>query len=109
MIGLWKGAYYMIKLRFCSDTKHDVCAFLEKRFQKDVEKWIEEQCTGLLFDSMDYPCDMAFCYDCYFVCEGAEEQAILQMKQIWCDTALEKEHIFLEIYKINEVWEEEKV
>ena len=68
---------------------------MEKPFQKDVEKWIEEQCIGLLFDSMDYPCDMAFCYDCYFVCEGAEEQAILQMRNTGVRLHWKKNNIFL--------------
>ncbi len=32
----------MIKIRFWSDTKQDVCAILEEEFQKDVEQWIQK-------------------------------------------------------------------
>lgn len=63
----------MIKVQFFTDAR-DVCSIIEGRVTDgvEVEDWILQHIDGISFDSMDYPCDMDYCYDCYFL-NGADE------------------------------------
>lgn len=63
----------MIKVQFFTDAR-DICSIIEGRVTDgvEVEDWILQHIDGISFDSMDYPCDMDFCYDCYFL-SGADE------------------------------------
>ena len=54
----------MIKVRFYTDDR-DVCSIMEENLTGGIES----------FDSMDYPCDMEFCYDCYFQSDADELKA----------------------------------
>lgn len=66
----------MIKVRFYTDHR-DVCSIMEENLTGgiEIENWLMQRIDGISFDSMDYPCDMEFCYDCYFQSEADEWKA----------------------------------
>lgn len=57
----------MIKVRFLTEAR-DICSIIEKNVTNgiEIEDWLMGHVDGISFDCMDYPCDMEFCYDCYF-------------------------------------------
>lgn len=66
----------MIKVRFYTDDR-DVCSIMEENLTGgiEIEDWLMQRMDGISFDSMDYPCDMEFCYDCYFQSDADELKA----------------------------------
>lgn len=66
----------MIKVRFYTDDR-DVCSNMEEKLTDgiEIEDWLMQHIDGIFFDSMDYPCDMEFCYDCYFQSDADELKA----------------------------------
>lgn len=58
----------MIKVRLLTNESHDVCAIIENSITNgiEIEEWIVKNIEGISFHCMDFPCDMEFCYDCYF-------------------------------------------
>lgn len=66
----------MIKVRFYTDDR-DVCSIMEEKLTGgiEIEDWLMQRIDGISFDSMDYPCDMEFCYDCYFQSDADEWKA----------------------------------
>lgn len=66
----------MIKVRLYTDGR-DVCSIMEERLTGgiEIEDWLMQHIDGLSFDSMDYPCGMEFCYDCYFQSDADELKA----------------------------------
>ena len=70
----------MIKVRFYTDNR-DVCSIMEENLTGgiEIEDWLMQRMDGISFDSMDYPCDMEFCYDCYFQSDADE----LKVREIY--------------------------
>ena len=66
----------MIKVRFYTDDR-DVCSIMEEKLTGgiEIEDWLMQRIDGISFDSIDYPCDMEFCYDCYFQSDADELKA----------------------------------
>ena len=66
----------MIKVQFYTDNR-DVCSIMEEKLTGgiEIEDWLMQRIDGISFDSMNYPCDMEFCYDCYFQSDADELKA----------------------------------
>ena len=66
----------MIKVQFYTDDR-DVCSIMEEKLTGgiEIEDWLMQHIDGISFDSMNYPYDMEFCYDCYFQSDADELKA----------------------------------
>lgn len=58
----------MIKVQVFTNESNDVCDIIENRITSgmEIEDWIIKNINGISFECMDFPCDMEFCYECYF-------------------------------------------
>lgn len=101
----------MIKVQFFTNDNNDVCNIIQNSITNgmEIEDWIVKNIEGISFECMDFPCDMEFCYDCYFQSnmDKLKAQEIYNMIKLSFQNILEinfsvwvTDDILNEIYKI---------